>query len=65
MILLPSSTGMPAPQIAAVVGTDESHERKVTPCVQRSWVRVVGAAVRCGSEPDYDVWAGPACRTSA
>lgn len=29
MILLASSTGMPAPQIAAVVRTDESHVRKV------------------------------------
>jgi transposase len=30
MILLASSTGMPAPQIAGVVRTDESHVRKVT-----------------------------------
>ena len=29
MILLASATGMPAPQIAAVVRTDESHVRKV------------------------------------
>src|SRR5436309_12614425 len=29
MILLASSTGMPAPQIAAVVRSDESHVRKV------------------------------------
>ena len=29
MIVLASSTGMPAPQIAAVVCTDESHVRKV------------------------------------
>ncbi len=29
MIVLASSTGMPAPQIAAVVRTDESHVRKV------------------------------------
>ena len=29
MILLASSTGMPAPQIAAVVRTDESQVRKV------------------------------------
>ena len=29
MILLASSTGMPAPQIAGVVRTDESHVRKV------------------------------------
>ena len=29
MILLASSTGMPAPQIAAVVRSDESHMRKV------------------------------------
>ena len=29
IILLASSTGMPAPQIAAMVGTDESHVRKV------------------------------------
>jgi hypothetical protein len=29
MILLAPSTGMPAPQIAAVVRSDESHVRKV------------------------------------
>jgi transposase len=29
MIVLASSTGMPAPQIAALVGSDESHVRKV------------------------------------
>jgi transposase len=29
MIVLASATGMPAPQIAAVVGTDDSHVRKV------------------------------------
>jgi transposase len=29
MIVLASSTGMSAPQIAALVGSDESHVRKV------------------------------------
>ena len=29
MIVLASSTGMSAPQIAGLVGTDESHVRKV------------------------------------
>lgn len=29
MIVLASATGMPAPQIAAMIGTDESHVRKV------------------------------------
>lgn len=29
MIVLASATGMPAPQIAELVGTDDSHVRKV------------------------------------
>jgi hypothetical protein len=42
VILLASATGMPAPQIAAVVRTDESHVRKVIHAFNDRGFRVVG-----------------------
>ena len=42
MILLASSTGMPAPQIAAVVRTDESHMRKVIHAFDERAFELVG-----------------------
>ena len=50
MILLASSTGMPAPQIAAVVRSDESHVRKVIHAFNergfRRWTLTIGAGVQ-------------------
>ena len=42
MILLASSTGMSAPQIAAMARTDESHVRKVIHAFNERGVRVAG-----------------------
>ena len=40
--MLASATGMPAPQIAAVVRSDESHVRKVIHAFNERWVQLVG-----------------------
>ena len=45
VILLASSTGMPAPQIAAVVRSDESHVRKV--------IHAFNEQGFCSLDPDY------------
>ena len=55
MILLASATGMPAPQIAAVVRTDESHVRKVIHAFNdrgfHRWTLTIGARVRRRPRP--------------
>jgi transposase len=48
MILLASATGMSAPQIAAMVRTDESHVRKVIHAVNDEGFRSLDPDYRAG-----------------